>query len=44
VDERGWTPGFFEKLEMVDEQIASAFTRSMSAARAGRRSKRPPTL
>jgi hypothetical protein len=44
VDERGWTPGFFDRLRDVDGRTSAVFGRSMIAVRASRRTKRPPRL
>jgi len=44
VDERGWTPGFFERLRGLDGRTGALLGRSMTAVRAARRAKRPPRL
>jgi hypothetical protein len=44
VEERAWSPGFFEALHAVDPGAAAAFGESMAAVRATRRSKTAPRL
>jgi metal-responsive CopG/Arc/MetJ family transcriptional regulator len=39
-----WSPGFFERLRLIDDETAAAFEESMSAVRQRRRSKSPPSF
>jgi hypothetical protein len=39
VEERGWSPGFFDKLRDLDPSTAKAFRETMDVVRAARRSK-----
>jgi hypothetical protein len=39
VEERGWSPGFFDKLRDLDPSTAEAFRETMDVVRAARRSK-----
>ena len=44
VEERAWSPGFFETLRGVDRGAAAAFGESMAVVRAARRSRTSPRL
>lgn len=44
VEERGWSPGFFEQLREVDRGAAATLDGSMAVVHAARRSKTPPRL
>ena len=44
VDERGWSPGFFDRLTTLEEKEKTEFRKSMRVVRSRRRSKRPPAL
>ena len=44
IEERAWSPGFFETLLGVDLGAAAAFGESMAVVRAARRSRTSPRL
>jgi hypothetical protein len=44
VEERGWSPGFFDQLRGDDPAANDEFQRSMEVVAANRKSKRPPPL
>ena len=44
LEQRDWSPGFFEKLGSIDEETAQAFRKSMDVVVSARSSKKPPKL
>jgi predicted transcriptional regulator len=44
VEERGWSPGFFDKLRGLDSAARAEYSESMEVVRAARRSKAPAKL
>ena len=44
LEQKDWSPGFFEKLGRIDAETAEAFRKSMDVVLSSRLSKGPPKL
>ena len=44
VDDRGWSPGFLDRLTTLDAKAKTEFRKSMRVVQSRRRSKRSPVL